>query len=392
MTSPSFIAYADCFSGVSGDMFLGALLHCGLPENTLREELAKLHISGYTLTITPTRTNGIGGVKVDVTGEPRQQFRHFSAIKAILRNSGLDERIISGSIAVFTEIAEAEARVHAIDIEKVHFHEIGAVDTIIDIVGAVAGLHHLGIKKLYTAPVPSPRGFVECAHGTFPLPAPAVCEILRDVPCYGVEHDRELVTPTGAALLKVLSAEFGPMPPMIISSTGYGAGSHVLQGNQPNLFRLIVGTPLQPDEDQQVEVIETHLDDWSPESFPYLCDLLFRSGALDVSLTPILMKKGRPGFLLKIISPVHLSIMLRQILFKETTSIGLRYRRENRQTLPRRMVEVKTPWGTLAAKEVETPGGARVYPEYEECRRIAEKFKIPLQQVYDTVKKEAQPR
>ncbi|MBM9605019.1 nickel pincer cofactor biosynthesis protein LarC [Desulfopila inferna] len=390
MTS-SCIAYADCFSGISGDMFLGALIHCGLSEELLNDELVKLNLEGYSLTIDHTRTNGIGGIKVDVHGTPQQQFRHLSSIKTILQNSSLDQRIIASSIEVFNEIARAEAKVHDIDIEKVHFHEVGAIDTIIDVVGTVAGLHHLGVRKLYCSPVPSPRGFVECAHGRLPLPAPAVCEILTGVPCYGVAHSQELVTPTGAALLKVLTTEFRSMPPMIITSTGYGAGSHILPGNQPNLFRLILGTSVQPEEHQEVEIIETHLDDWSPESFPYLCDQLFRDGALDVSLAPIQMKKGRPGFLLKIICPLHLAAVLRRLVFEETTSIGLRYHREYRQTLPRRIVQVKTPWGKLAAKEVETPGGTRVYPEYEECRRIAEKFNIPLQQVYDQVKKETTP-
>lgn len=386
MTTNSRIAYADCFSGVSGDMFLGALLHCGLSENFLRQELAKLNIGEFSLTISSPTICGLGSCKVDIEAHGKQNLRHLHTIRDILEKSALDDHIILKSLEVFTELARAEAKVHNTEIEKIHFHEVGAIDTIIDIVGTVAGLHHLSINRLVAAPVPSPRGFVKCAHGTLPLPAPAVLEILQNVPCYGLEIDKELVTPTGAAILKVLADDFGSMPPMIIDASGYGAGSHTLGDNQPNLFRLIIGRPVKIQEHQQVEVIETNLDDCSPEIFPYLCELLLSRGALDVSVTPIQMKKGRPGFRLQVISPLHLSLELRETIFCETTAIGLRYRREDRHTLPREQVVVDTPWGKLQAKKVITPRGEMLYPEYEECRRVALKNDVPLQQVYDLVK------
>lgn len=386
------LAYADCFSGVSGDMFLGALLHCGLPEEILRRELARIDIGEFSLSLSTPTICGIGSCKVHIEpGATQQDFRHLESICSILKKSSLDTAVIERSLAVFTELARAEAKVHDTKPENIHFHEVGAVDTIIDIVGTVAGLHYLGIEKLVTAPIPQPRGFVKCAHGTLPLPAPAVCEILRDVPCYGVELEQELVTPTGAAILKVLSDDFGKMPPMIISSTGYGAGSHTLPDHQPNLFRLILGAPVHVDEHQQVEVIETNIDDWNTEGFPYLLEKLFEQGALDVSLTPLHMKKGRPGFGLQVIAPLHLALNLKEIIFSETPAIGLRYRRESRQTLSREIVEVETPWGKLAAKQVITPKGAQIYPEYEECRKIALAHNIPLREVYAAIRYRDRP-
>lgn len=388
MSLPSRLAYADCFSGVSGDMFLGALLHCGLPEEVLRQELAKIDIGDYSLTISHQSVCGIGSCKVDIKpGNSQQDFRYLESITSILHESTLDAAIIDRSLAVFTELARAEAKVHDTEPEKIHFHEVGAVDTIIDIVGTVAGLAFFGIDKLIGAPVPQPRGFVKCAHGTLPLPAPAVCEILRDVPCYGVELEQEMVTPTGAALLKVLSDDFGKMPAMITDSIGYGAGSHILADQRPNLLRLIIGTPISVSEHQEVEVIETNIDDWNTEGFPYLLEKLFAGGALDVSLTPLQMKKNRPGFGLQVIAPPHLSLTLRQIIFSETSAIGLRYRREQRQTLPRRIVTVETPWGKIAAKEIHRPGGVYISPEYEECRKVAMANEISLQEVYETVRK-----
>jgi len=217
------------------------------------------------------------------------------------------------------------------------------------------------------------------------LPAPAVCELLRGIPVYGVPIEQELVTPTGAALLRVLADHFGPMEPMIIEQTGYGAGSHVLPDQRPNLFRLIVGRTNSVNESQEVEIIETNLDDWNPEGFPYVCDLLLAKGALDVSLAPLQMKKGRPGFRLQVICiPAH-GHMLKEIILSETTAIGLRFRREQRYTLARKKVFVETRWGKLQAKKVWTPAGNLIYPEYEACREIAARHKVPLQLVYREV-------
>lgn len=386
MNRPERVAYADCFSGISGDMFLGAILHCGMPEDYFLSEVNKIGLDGVRIQVTHAKSHGIGCCKVEILSEIQQQFRHLPSIKKLLQESSLNKDVIEKSLQVFEEIARAEAKVHQIDIEKVHFHEIGAIDTIIDVVGVITGLQYLGINTLYCSPLPSPRGFVICDHGKLPLPAPAVCEILEGVPSYGVNIDKELVTPTGAALVKVLAIDFGPMPSMRILASGYGAGSHTLPDNQPNLFRLITGAAEKTEEEKQVEVIETNLDDWNPEGFPYLCELLFEKGALDVSLTSILMKKGRPGFTLTVISPLHSAPDIRTLILNETTSIGLRFRKENRQTLPRCIVEVGTPWGKIKAKKVTCENGERVYPEYEECRKVAKKHNVPLHLIYDMIK------
>lgn len=388
MTASPSIAYADCFSGVSGDMFLGALLHCGVPQQFLEENIARLDIGNIDITVSAVTACGIGSCKVDIKGEADQQLRHLSSIATILKKSDLAPDIIAISLEVFTELARAEAKVHATDIDQVHFHEVGAIDTIVDIVGTVTCLQWLGIQTLVVSPIPAPRGFVTCAHGKLPLPAPAVCEILRDVPCYGVDLHQELVTPTGAALIKVLANDFGGMPPMTPTATGYGAGTRKLPNDQPNLLRLIVGQPVEVEEHQLVEVLETNIDDWSPEGYPFLCEQLFSAGALDVSLTPIQMKKGRPGFKLEVICPPHHSMQLRRIIFSETSAIGLRHRRQQRQTLPRQRVEVATPWGVLTAKQVRTPEGVKICPEYEECCRIARKNSVSLHSVYEAVKQQ----
>lgn len=389
MSSFATIAYADCFSGISGDMFLSALLHCGLDETILKDKLSLLNLGNYTLSVNNQTLGSISCKTIHITTHTDQQHRNLQSIRTLLESSHLPATVIEKAINVFTELARAEAKVHGCAIDAVHFHEVGALDSIIDVVGVLIGLEELKIGKLYVSSLPMARGFVSCDHGILPLPAPAVCEILKDVPLYGVELQQELVTPTGAALIKVLAADFGPMPPMHIQTTGYGAGSQTLSNKQPNLLRLIIGQQIDVNELQEVEVIETNLDDWSPEGFPHVCDLLLSQGALDVSLAPIQMKKGRPAFLLQVIAPAAHSLTLKQTILSETSAIGLRFRKENRLTLPREMVEIQTQWGAIAAKKVITPTATVIYPEYEACREVAKRFKVPLQQVYAQVKKQA---
>jgi uncharacterized protein (TIGR00299 family) protein len=377
------IAYTDCFSGISGDMFLAALLDAGLDENLLRRELEKLAIGPFDLSITTTSSSGIKATKVEISARANQQFRNLAAILKILQKSTLAPAIIDKASMVFQNLALAEAKVHGLPIDKIHFHEVGAIDTILDVVGVVVGLHALEIERLTSSPLPWGHGFVECAHGRLPLPAPAVCELLTGVPVYAVDLSQELVTPTGAALVTSLAQSFGPLPDMTIDVTGYGAGSHILTNQQPNLLRLIIGHETRKSE--TVEIIETHLDDWNSEGFPYLCDLLLKQGALDVSLTPMLMKKGRPGLQLRVICYPSHGLQLKQTILAETTAIGLRFRTEARLTLEREQVTVETPWGKVMAKKVQTPAGTVIYPEYEACREIAESAQIPLQQVYRAV-------
>jgi len=382
-THATKIAYADCFSGISGDMLLAALLDAGLDEDFLRKELAKLDIGPFDLAVSTTGASGIKATKVAIGARGNQQFRNLTTILDILHASRLDQEIIARAGTVFTALATAEARVHGLPVDQIHFHEVGAIDTIIDVVGVIVGLHHLGIEQLVSSPLPWGHGFVDCAHGRLPLPAPAVCELLAGVPVYAVDITQELVTPTGAALLTTLSQGFGPLPDMTITATGYGSGNHILPNHQPNLLRLMIGD--KTEKTQTVEVIETHLDDWNSEGFPYLCELLLRQGALDVSLTAMLMKKGRPGQLLRVIChPAH-GLQLKQTILSETTAIGLRFRTESRLTLEREEVTVETRWGKLAAKKVQTPTGSVIYPEYEACREIAASAQVPLQQVYREV-------
>ena len=377
--------YLDCFSGISGDMFLGGLLSVGLPQELLEDELAKLNLEPFDLKAARTTSCSISAISVTISSKSQQQFRNLGAIEDILHKSSLDDKITSQSLNVFTRLAEAEATVHGKPVKEIHFHEVGALDTIVDIVGSIAGLYHLGIQNIYSSPLPLGRGFVSCAHGTLPLPAPAVCTLLKDVPVYGVDATDELVTPTGAALVSTLVDHFGHLPPMTPVSTGYGAGDRPGTDNKPNLLRIITGYLHEVIEAQEVEIIETNLDDWNSEGFPFLCEQLFAHHALDVSLIPIQMKKGRPGYCLRVICHPHDSIPLKEIILTETSAIGLRFRTEQRMTLPRTAIEVQTRWGAVTAKQVETSRGLKIYPEYESCRIIAKKNDVPLDLIYREV-------
>ena len=381
----TLIAYAVCFSGISGDMFLGALLDAGLELDYLLAELGKLDLEDFTIQCIKKQDHAISALGLTIDSENSGKNRTWKDIRLLVENSRLPESIKEKSLKVFSCLAAAEAKIHDCRPDDVHFHEIGGLDSIIDIVGTVIGLDYLKIKRLITSPLPMPRGWIRCDHGMLPLPPPAVCEILLNVPVYGSSINQELVTPTGAALVKSLSSDFGDIPAMKISRTGYGAGSRKLEGDTPNLFRLIIGHERNVEEIQEIEVIETNMDDWSPESYPHLCEQLFASGALDVSLSPMHMKKGRPGFLLQVITSPACSWEIKNCIFRETTSIGLRFRREKRITLPRETGTVNTNWGQIQVKRVETPTGYALYPEYEDCRRVALENKVPLKDVYAAV-------
>jgi len=382
------IAYLDCFSGISGDMLLAAFLDAGMPEEHLRQQLASLPLAGYDLTVSKIREQGIGARRLEIDCASAQPLRHLHDLTAIIANSTLASALKDRAMAVLAALAEAEAVVHDVDVEEIHFHEVGAVDTIIDIVGALVACEYFGIKRLVVSPLPMGRGFVDCAHGRLSLPAPAVCRLLHGLPVYGVDIEHELITPTGAALVKILADDFGPMPAMRFDAIGYGAGARrSTQGAPPNLLRLSLGQNQTPETPEEVRILTTNLDDWQSEAFPYLTESLLRAGALDVSLAPILMKKGRPGYALQVMCRRESSTALENIIFKETTAIGLRYRDEPRRILPRESVQVMTPWGRLAAKKVSLPEGERIYPEYEECRKLAEKTGQPIAAIYRAVVK-----
>jgi len=378
-------AYLDCFSGISGDMLLGALVHAGVREQTMISTLGNLACTGYTVNISPTQVSSLQATRVQVDVEDRQPHRNLADIRAMLLASPLDEQVQHESIAVFRRLAEAEATVHGCSPDEVHFHEVGAVDAIVDVVGSIAGLHSLDIDRLICSPLPVPRGWVNCHHGELPVPAPAVCELLQGVPIYGVDIDQELVTPTGAAIIRELADHFGPMPPMCLTTTGYGAGSRSRNDGRPNLLRIMIGDDHSPEEAQQVVVIETALDDWSPETWPHVAEKLLHNGALDVLLTPVHMKKGRPGFVLSTVSDHAHAEGLKKIILSETSAIGLRFHTEKRFTLPREIIEIETKWGLMKAKKIETPVSVTITPEYEECRRIASEYNISINEVYTEI-------
>ncbi|MBU0485771.1 MAG: nickel pincer cofactor biosynthesis protein LarC [Proteobacteria bacterium] len=381
MTENQIVAYIDCFSGVSGDMFLGALLAAGLPEELLRQELSKLHHDNFKLDIKRADAT-LSAIQVSVIPHEHQPHRNWADIRALLKQSSLPDKVKDIALRIFTTLAEAEAKVHGCEVEEVHFHEVGAIDAIVDITGCAIGLDYFKIKRLICSPLPMPRGWINCVHGLLPLPAPAVCEILKDAPVYGVDLAQELVTPTGAAIVKTMSDKFGHLPPMTIRQTGYGAGSRKLANGQANLLRIIIGQARTFSEAQEVEVIETNLDDWSPEGFPFLCERLFDLGALDVSMSSIQMKKGRPGFRLQVIGKPEDGWELKKYIMSETTAIGLRFRLENRLTLPRKSGTVETRWGNVRVKMIESPTSTVIRPEYEDCRRVAIEQHVPLSEVY----------
>lgn len=375
------LAYLDCFSGISGDMLLGALVHAGLACRPWREQLDRLGLD-HVLDMAPVCIQGLAATRVRVEGGASPPRRHLSEIRALLDQAALPASAKERSLRVFERLAGAEARVHGATPEQVHFHEVGAVDAIIDVVGAVLGLELLGVERIVCSPLPMARGWTHCAHGDLPLPGPAVWELLRDAPVYGVELEQELVTPTGAALLMGLGAVFGPMPPLRIRALGYGAGSRERADGRPNLLRLVLGEEVLVAESQEVEVTETSLDDWNPEIWPHVAEKLLAAGALDLALSSSMGKKGRPGFQLRVVcDPAH-GHALRRVLLSETSAIGLRHRRESRETLPRRTGQVETPWGQVAVKIVDSPDGPRSSPEYEDCRRLAEAAGVSIQRIY----------
>jgi uncharacterized protein (TIGR00299 family) protein len=406
------IGYLDCFSGISGDMFLGALLDAGLPTSVLEETVTALNL-GARLEISRVVRSGISATKVDVwVGDekdlPREQVSHVHGqehahhhhhhhghsqrglreIREIIRHAKIAPPAQARALEIFQVLGEAEAKIHDTNVEKIHFHEVGAVDAIVDIVCAAVGSLALGVDEWVCSPLNVGGGTVECAHGTFPVPSPATVELLRGAPVYSSGVDAELVTPTGAAIVKTLCGRFVPFPAMKIAATGYGAGSRDLSGH-PNVVRLTVGEAVetQPAASSEipediVTVLEANLDDLNPQVFGYVMERLLAEGALDVLGTPVQMKKNRPGMLLTVLARSEDASRLARLVFGETTTLGIRMRQERRQTLLRRSVTVQTPWGEVRMKVANLNGSIANYaPEYEDCRRIADQHKIPLKQV-----------
>ena len=383
------LAYFDCFSGISGDMTLGALIDLGVPVDWLKEGICNIPLKDFDMSVSSVSKNGISAKRVEVKAADSSITRDYSQIISLISNSPLSANVRERSIAIFEEIAAAEAEIHGCPKEKVHFHELGGVDSIVDIVGTALCIEYLGITRISASRIPMGSGFVKCRHGIIPLPAPATMSILKDVPVYGVDINHELVTPTGAAIVKALSVSFGNLPDMTIEKTGYGAGKHDT-GYIPNLLRIIMGrSPGGEYQDELIFQVETCIDDMNPEIFGFLMDRLFEDGALDVWWVPVSMKKNRPGTKVHAICyPDRKDALINRIL-SETTTIGVRYYEVKRKTLSRRLDEIKTIYGTVCVKRITNPDGTtRIVPEYEVCKKIALEKKVPLKNVYENILKE----
>ena len=380
------IIYFDCFAGIAGDMTVAALLELGLPLETLREGLAALPFSGYTLESSKVLRHGIAGTlfRVQLSGAD-QPHRHYDSIAAMIEAAPLKERVKELSQRIFRRLAEAEAKVHGVALERVHFHEVGAVDSIADIVGTAIGLDYLGVQKIYASGLPFGRGFVQTAHGRLPVPAPATALLMEGIPLTGDIGEGERVTPTGAAIIAALAEGFGPPPPMRPERFGYGAGEKDFP-ELPNLLRLVLGDSAAAGaEAQEVLVLETQLDDMNPEIFGFLMERLLGAGALDVTFSALQMKKNRPGTLLSVLAEPRDLEKLSGIILSESTAIGLRYYPVRRITLERRIEERATSLGPVRVKVLEN---GRVAPEFEECRRLALERGVPLIEVYRIVERE----
>ena len=383
------IAYFDCFSGVSGDMILGALVDAGLRLKELESELAKLKISGFKLKAQKTTRKGISATKLRVDTGKQHVKRSLKDILEIIERSDLDNDIKVSGKKIFKELAAVEAKIHNEKVEKVHFHELGALDCIIDVIGSLVALKRLGIDEVYSSRLHVGTGFVGCEHGTIPVPAPATLELLKGIPVYSSGIEAELVTPTGAAILKNLSKSFGALPEMKVNKIGYGAGSRELE--IPNLLRVYVGQMKKGRYDQdEVILIETNLDNMNPEFFDYTTEKLLKQGVLDVFMTPVFMKKNRPGTMLSVLTTMEKLDETLATIFSETTTLGVRIQSLERKILPRETIAVKMRFGEVKVK-VSKVGKqiVNIAPEYEDCKRIAAKQEIPLKDVYDEARRSA---
>lgn len=380
------IAYFDCFAGASGDMILGALVSAGVPLSILRDGLAKLKLPNWQLKTRIVEKCGIVGTKVEVILKTEQQHRHLGEILTLIRGSDLPEPVKELAVKIFCRLGEAEAQVHGVALEQVHFHEVGALDSIIDIVGTALGVNYLGIEKFYASALRVGFGTVQCDHGLLPVPAPATLELLKGVPVYSGSVAGELVTPTGAAILTVLVEEFNQYPVICSEQIGYGAGEKEL--TLPNLLRLTVGSSIEDSEiEDEVVILETNIDDLNPQLYQHLAQRCEKEGALDVSLSPLLMKKNRPANLLRVIGYAGQQRKLEEIIFQETSTLGIRILPVKRRILSRKIREIKTRYGLIRVKIAYLYGRiVNVQPEYDDCVRQAEEYKIALKVVMDEVK------
>src|SRR5271168_1244895 len=378
------VAYFDCFSGISGDMTLGALLDAGVPLGLLRGELNGLDVPGWEISAEKVWKNGMAATYARVRTEDTTTHRSLSVILDILEKSKLSAAVKRSAAAIFRKLGEAEARVHDVPVEKIHFHEVGAVDAIVDIVGACVGFAALGIERFACSALNVGGGTAKMAHGVLPVPAPATARLLQGAPTYSSGVQKELVTPTGAAIVATLCEAFGPQPRMTVSAIGYGAGTADLEG-QPNVLRIMVGETAEKTVagfDEEIAVIEANLDDMNPQIYGYFLEKAFAAGALDVYTTPVQMKKNRPGTLLTVLCKPPDTNALISLIFAETTTFGARTYRAQRRTLPREFLNVATAFGDVRIKISRVNGRIlHVAPEYDDCRKLAVEKNIPLQRV-----------
>ena len=379
-------AYFDCYSGISGDMILGALFDLGLSPGKIRKALKTLDLNGYKLQTSKVQRGLIAGtkahVKIEKVSHSHHRARKYSDIKKLLANSDLSSTSKKNAMEVFRRIAEVEAAVHKTTIEKIHFHEVGAVDSIVDIVGGVVAIESLKLDRIYSSPLNVGEGFVECAHGYLPVPAPATLKLLKGIPTFSSGIKRELTTPTGAAMIGFYADQFGSLPAMKIIDDGYGAGDHIIP-TMPNMLRVILGA-VDEESDEDLVLIETNIDDMNPELYEAAMDSLFKAGALDVYLSPIIMKKSRPASKISVLSTERSRDIMTQVLLQETSSFGVRYYKVARTVLEREIKTVKTSYGPIKIKIGKLNGRTlQASPEYEDCKKISKLKKVPVKNIYD---------
>ncbi len=376
------IAYFDCVSGASGDMLLGALVAAGASEDALRAAVAALKLPDCAVQFERVNKGALAATQATVTTPRHEAHRHLDDLLQIVTAADLPAALTAEAERILRRLAQVEAGIHNAPLESVHLHELGGDDTLIDIVGTLAGLADLHVERVIVSPLPLARGWTKSAHGPLPLPAPATLALLEGVPVRYVDLEAELVTPTGAALLTSLAQHYGEFPPMTLRRVGSGAGRRDLP--IPNILRLWLGDAAAPADGLNIEyltLLETNLDDMNPQLYGYVMDRLFAAGALDVTLTPLQMKKNRPGTLLSVLCRAEQADALTQLLFEETTTLGVRRQTLERVSVDRTFTSVETPFGAIQVKTARWPGGLRHMPEYEDCRRAAEAHHVPLARV-----------
>ena len=379
--------YFDCFAGASGDMILGAMVAAGVDPDYLRRELSLLNVEGFKVDFETVNRAGLSATYARVETSEEHKHRHLADIKQIIETSGLSDRVKQRAVQIFTRLAEAEARVHNEPIDHVHFHEVGALDAIVDVVGAAICFDALQIERFVSSPLHAGSGMVQMAHGRFPIPPPAVTELLKGVPFYSTELKGELLTPTGAAIITTVCDEYGPIPQMTSESTGYGAGTREYQ-DFPNVLRVLIGqTEASLPIDERLWMIETNLDDASPQIIGHVMDRVLDLGALDCFFTPVQMKKNRPGVLLSVLCAPSEKEAVMKLLFLETTTLGVRSYQVQRRALQRSVVRVETQYGPIDVKVAHLDGRVvNEMPEFEQCRQVATAAGVPVKVVEDAAR------